>query len=61
MATQDDIDALSTEVSAATDTIVTEIDNLEAQVASGQAPDLTALRAAADRLKGVADAAPPAA
>ena len=58
MANQADIDAVVTELNDAAQEITTRIDELEAQVAAGQQVDLTALKAAADRLRDVVPDAP---
>ena len=60
MATQSDIDAIVAELNDAVAEITAKIDELEAQVAAGQAVDLTALKAAADRLRDVVPDAPTA-
>lgn len=57
-ATQDTINAITAQLGKAKDEILGEISNLEAQVAAGQAPDLTALKAAADALDGIVPDAP---
>jgi uncharacterized protein (DUF885 family) len=58
MALQDDIDAVSTELSSVADEFDAGIAALEDQIAAGQTPDLTTLKATADRLKTAADALP---
>lgn len=57
-AAQDAVDAVTAQLGKAKDEILGEIANLEAQVAAGQAPDLTALKAAADALDGIVPDAP---
>jgi predicted nucleic acid-binding Zn-ribbon protein len=61
MTAQDDINAATSQIeadvaaeNAATDAIKAEIANLEAQVAAGQAPDLTGLKAAVADLDAAA-------
>lgn len=49
-ASQDAVDAVVAQLTKARDEIVAEVANLEAQVAAGQAPDLTALKAIAQSL-----------
>lgn len=63
MATQADIDAIattvenvSTELTAASARITTEITTLEAEIQAGQPADLTALKSAVDSLSSVANA-----
>jgi hypothetical protein len=60
-AVQDAIDQVTSQLDKAKDEILTEIANLESQVAAGQAPDLTALKAAAQGLDDVVpdDVVPP--
>jgi len=53
MDAQADINAVVTELNAAADEITARIDELEAQIAAGETLDLTALKAAADRLRDV--------
>jgi hypothetical protein len=60
MANQADIDAVVTELNDAAQEINTRIGELETQVANGQQVDLTALKAAADRLRDVVPDAPTA-
>lgn len=55
---QDAVDAVSAQLGKAKDEIVAEIAALEAQVANGEAPDLTALKAAAQALDDVVPDAP---
>jgi hypothetical protein len=50
---QDAVDAVVAQLGKAKDEILTEVANLEAQVAAGQAPDLTALKAAAQSLDDI--------
>lgn len=52
-ATQEAIDAITAQLGKAKGEILAEIANLEAQVAAGQEPDLTALKAAAQALDDV--------
>lgn len=52
-ATQDAIDVITTQLGKAKTEIVGAIADLEAQVADGQEPDLTALKAAAQALDDV--------
>ncbi|MCV7354483.1 hypothetical protein [Mycolicibacterium fluoranthenivorans] len=57
-ATQDAVDAIAAQLTRAKDEISSEITKLEEQVAQGQAPDLTALKAAAQALDDVVPDAP---
>jgi hypothetical protein len=59
MATQADVDALTTELAAATARIQSEIADLEAAVANGQPVDLGGLKAAVDALDAVVPAPAP--
>ena len=55
--TQADVDAITAELAAAETAIQSEISNLEAQISAGTPPaslDLTALKAAADGISGIA-------
>lgn len=52
-AVQDAVDAITAQLEKAKTEIVTAISDLEAQVAAGETPDLTALRAAAQGLDDV--------
>jgi uncharacterized protein YPO0396 len=47
---QDTVDAITAQVVKAKDEIVNEINNLEAKVAAGETPDLTALKEAVQGL-----------
>lgn len=47
---QDAVDAVTAQVSKGTAEVVAQVAALEAQIAAGQAPDLTALKAAAQAL-----------
>lgn len=58
MTTQDDINAVVTELQGAVVAIQAEIAALEQQIANGQPVDLTGLKAAADAVAAIA--APPA-
>lgn len=51
--TQDAVDAVAAQLGKAKAEIVSKIDDLEAQVAAGETPDLTALKAAAQALDDV--------
>jgi hypothetical protein len=55
---QDAVDAIVVQLGKAKDEILAEIANLEAQIAAGEAPDLTALKAAAQSLDDVVPDAP---
>lgn len=60
-ATQDAVDALTAQLGKAKDEILAEVAALEAQVAAGEAPDLTALKAVVQSLDDLnADAEEPA-
>jgi hypothetical protein len=60
MATQDDVNAVVDQLGKASAEIQGRIADLETQVANGEAPDLTALKAAAQRLDDVVpDPEPP--
>lgn len=50
---QDAVDAVATQLGKAKDEILSKIADLETQVAAGEAPDLTALKAAAQSLDDV--------
>lgn len=58
MTTQADVDAIVTELNDAAEEILAKISDMETQVAAGQPVDLTALKAAADRLRDVVPDAP---
>lgn len=55
---QDAVDAVVAQLGKARAEIVAEIANLEAQIGAGEAPDLTALKAAAQALDDVVPDAP---
>jgi hypothetical protein len=55
---QDAVDAIVVQLGKAKDEILAEIANLEAQIAAGETPDLTALKAAAQALDDVVPDAP---
>lgn len=55
---QDAVDAVVVELGKAKDEIVSKIADLEAQIAAGEVPDLTALKAAAAALDDVVPDAP---
>lgn len=55
---QDQVDAVVAELGKAKDEIVAKVADLEAQIAAGEAPDLTALKAAAQALDDVVPDAP---
>lgn len=55
---QDAVDAVVAQLVKAQAEIVAEIANLEAQIGAGEAPDLTALKAAAQALDDVVPDAP---
>jgi hypothetical protein len=55
---QDAVDRITAQLAKATSEITTEIDNLKAAVAAGQAPDFTALEAAAQTLDDIVPDAP---
>lgn len=55
---QDAVDAVVVELGKAKDEIVAQIADLEAQIAAGEVPDLTALKAAAQALDDVVPDAP---
>ncbi|MBB3752508.1 hypothetical protein FHT44_005020 [Mycolicibacterium sp. BK634] len=52
-AVQDTVDALTAQLGKAKDEIIAKVADLEAQVAAGEAPDLTALKAAVQALDDV--------
>lgn len=54
VSTQDDVNAITTELQGVTTTLQAEIANLEQQVAAGGTIDLTGLKAAADALNALA-------
>lgn len=58
MTTQDDINAIAGDITAAAKTVSDAISRLEAQIAAGQAPDLTELKAAQAALDALAAANP---
>jgi 16S rRNA G1207 methylase RsmC len=59
---QDAVDAVVAQLDKAKGEILNEITNLEAQIAAGETPDLSALKAAAQALDDVVpDAEPPVA
>lgn len=57
-AVQDAVDQITTQLDKAKTEILTEISNLEAQVAAGEVPNLDALKAAAQSLDDVVPDAP---
>lgn len=56
---QDAVDAVTVQLGKAKDELVAKIDDLQAQVDAGEAPDLTALREAAQALDDVVPDAVP--
>lgn len=58
MSEQDDINAIAGDITAAVKTLSDAITRLEAQIAAGQAPDLTELKAAQAALDALAAANP---
>jgi hypothetical protein len=58
MAAQDDINAIATDLTTVGKTLSDAITRLEAQVAAGQAPDLTALKNVQATLDALAAANP---